>query len=110
MPAKDGQRKAREVGIAERTLKRAKRRAGVKSEQTRDQSQISQWTWKLDVHTYTYGTVGPVGTVGPLEESKGAKGAKDANNANVDNGRTTDLDEAFIARVLADHPELGSES
>ena len=111
VPAKDCQRKAREVGIAEKTLNRAKRRLKVKSEQTRDQSQISQWHWKLEVLPYTYGHVGHVGHLGHLEvEGKKAKEAKEANKANVDNGRTTDLDEARIARVLRDHPDLAGDA
>ena len=106
VPAKDGQRKAREVGIAERTLKRAKRRAGVKSEQLRSQSQIDAWHWKLDVLPYTYGTVGTVGTVGPLE---GAKGAKGANTYEGSNGFAT-TDELDLAdRVLRDHPDLAGD-
>jgi putative DNA primase/helicase len=98
--AKDGQRKAREVGIAEKTLKRAKRRLKVKSEQTRVDGQISQWTWNLEVLPYTYDPLDPLGPLGPLEvESKGAKEAKEANNYKGANGHATDLDEAHVAHI-----------
>jgi len=73
--AKDAQRQAREVGISDRTLKRAKMTARVTSEPSRDDSAISGWIWCLP--TYTNGPLGTVGTVGPL-----AKEAKEANNAN----------------------------
>jgi putative DNA primase/helicase len=100
VPAKDGQRKAREVGIASRTLDRAKRRLKVKSEQTRVEGQIGQWTWNLDVHTYTYGVLGDVGDVGDVDQN-----AKDANNANNANGYMGH-DEAYIERLIADNPDL----
>ena len=44
--AKDVQRQAREDGIAERTLKRAKINARVVSEASRDDSGISGWIWR----------------------------------------------------------------
>jgi AAA domain len=107
VPAKDGQRKAREVGIAERTLKRAKRVAGVISESSRSESQISSWHWKLEVPIYTCGPLGTVGTVGPLGLSKGAKGAKEANNANGNNGHATDAEtQAWAEGLLSRYPHL----
>lgn len=68
-------------GIATRTLKRAKRAAGVHTEQQRndDGSAVSGWIWSLTTRKED-GAVGPLGTVDPLDQgAKGAKGSKVSN-------------------------------
>lgn len=45
--AKDLLRRARDVGISESTLKRAKKRLAVVSEQDRGEGKIAGWTWRL---------------------------------------------------------------
>ena len=81
VPAKDGERQARDIGIAERTLKRARRKLGVLAEQVRSDNGITGWTWKLpDTHTYTHGPLDTLGPLGPL--------AKEANKANKANNAT----------------------
>ena len=77
VPAKDIQRQARETGHSDRTLKRAKNKLGVISEQDRDENRIGGWTWRLP--PYTSGPLDTLGTVGPLD--KGANKAKEANKA-----------------------------
>jgi hypothetical protein len=72
LDAKDVFRQARENGISERTLKRAKRPAG------------------------TVGTVGPLGTQG-----KRAKGANEANDSNGHVELASDEQERLIARMEA---------
>lgn len=83
--AKDATRQARDVGIADRTLKRAKRIAGVTSEASRDDNGFTGWTWALRPINVngTLGTLGTVGPLGPTQEAKEAKGANSSNN----NGR-----------------------
>jgi putative DNA primase/helicase len=67
--AKDAQRQARDIGISDRTLKRAKMSAGVVSEPSRDENGISGWSWSLpESSTYNSGPLGTVGTLGPLDE------------------------------------------
>jgi putative DNA primase/helicase len=86
--ARDAQRQAQDIGISARTLARAKLTAGVKSEQSRDENNISGWVWHLPGQSYTCGTLGIVGTVGTLGRSKDAKDAKKAKVATVtQNGR-----------------------
>lgn len=99
--AKDAQRQAREVGISDRTLKRAKGAAGVISEQDRDDTSITGWIWRLRDPIYTYGPLDPLGTVGLLGQSKEANKSKDAYTATL-NGDA----EAEIERLQAKHPEL----
>jgi len=79
--AKEITKRAREDGITERTLKRAKARAGVVSEQDRTANAITGWTWRLkslDVHVKDDG---PLGTSWPSWPSSPSKGAKSANDA-----------------------------
>ena len=79
LDAKDVHRRARENGISERTLKRAKRPAGVVSESSRADTGISGWRWSL----HSINDLGPLGTVGLLgPQGKGAKRAKGANSSN----------------------------
>jgi hypothetical protein len=61
MDAKEVHRRARENGISERTLRRAKRPAGVVSESSRAETGISGWCWAMK----DLGHVGHVGHVGP---------------------------------------------
>ena len=49
--AKDAQRQAREVGISDSTLKRAKTKLHVASEPIRDDKRVSGWTWQLPSST-----------------------------------------------------------
>lgn len=102
--AKDGQRQARDVGIAQRTLARARKLAGVVSEQSRDDvGGIAGWTWRLQDPINPLGIVGSVGSVGTLGQSQDAKDAKKANNAKAySNGHValaTPEEEARIARL-----------
>lgn len=99
--AKDAQRQARDVGISDSTLKRAKRTAGVISEQDRDDSGITGWIWRLKNPLYTPGPLDPLDTVDPLGQGKKAKKAKDANKTTLDGDA-----EAEIERLQAKHPEL----
>jgi hypothetical protein len=65
MAAKQVKKNAEEAGIADRTLKRAKRELGVRSEKESDGS----WTWSLPDKAAERGrdsTGGILGTVGPL--------------------------------------------
>jgi putative DNA primase/helicase len=95
LEAKDIYRQARENGISERTLKRAKRPAGVVSESSRVDTGISGWRWSIK-------DLGPLGTVGPLgTQGKEAKEAKEANNSNGHVELATDEQERLIARMEA---------
>ena len=47
VPAKDGTAKAREIGISQRTLERARRAAGVVSRPSRNDNGITGWEWSL---------------------------------------------------------------
>jgi putative DNA primase/helicase len=105
VPAKDGQRKAREVGIADRTLKRAKRAAGVVSESSRDDTGFTGWTWRLDPIN-TNGPLGPLGTLGPLGQTQGAKEANSANSANPNGDASTPEVQAWAERLLDDNGDL----
>lgn len=82
LAAKEVVRRAREIGISERTLKRAKRNAKVLSCSERDEAGITAWMWSLDTSVNDDGPLGIVGTVGPLGESQRAKDANEANHAN----------------------------
>ena len=56
--AKDVRRQAQADGISNRTLDRAKVTLQAISEPSRDESNISGWTWRLpDSHSYTSGDV-----------------------------------------------------
>jgi hypothetical protein len=79
--AKEITRQAREVGIAERTLKRAKRTERITSEAVRDDNGFTGWTWTLP-SINDDGPLGILGTVGPLGLTQGAKEAKEANSSN----------------------------
>jgi putative DNA primase/helicase len=80
MQAKEAKRQARQVGIADRTLDRAKRRAGVRSESTRGENGISGWTWSLGDQAYSSGALGVVGALGNQgNHANTANTAKDAN-------------------------------
>jgi hypothetical protein len=78
--AKDALKKARDAGISDRTLKRARSRLRVRAEQVRDEGTIARWQWSLPT-TYDDGLLGTLGPLGPL-----GKGAKEANGANNSNG------------------------
>ena len=82
------QRQAREAGIADRTLRRAKVTLRVVSEQDRSENGITGWNWCLPGHSYTNGHVGHVGHLGHV-----GKMAKEAKNAKVAThiGETTKL-------------------
>lgn len=78
LPAKEVRKRARDDGIADRTLDRSKAKAGVVSEQQRGTNGISQWVWRfkdVDPHIKTPGDVDDVGDVGDLENAKNAKNA-----------------------------------
>lgn len=82
LPAKDVTRKAREVGIADRTLRRAKRAVGVVSEATRDENKaVSAWTWSLATLGNSVGPLGPLAA-----ESKAAHAAQEAYTVNGSDG------------------------
>lgn len=66
--------RARDAGISERTLKRAKKQIGAVSEKGED-----GWSWVLPPDN----PIGTLGTVGTLESVKGAKGAKETTPARV---------------------------
>lgn len=97
--AKEARRQARQVGISDRTLDRAKRRAGVRSESARDENGISGWTWRLlDRPGYTPSDVGDLGDLGAQRNgAKTAKTAKTANNARAPDA--TPAEEAEAARL-----------
>jgi putative DNA primase/helicase len=80
VPAKDVWKRAREVGIAERTLKRAKRNAGAISESTRDINGFAGWAWTLR-STNRDGPLDTLGTLGPLPQGKKANKANSSNGA-----------------------------
>ena len=98
LSAKDVRKRAREDGIADRTLDRAKRTAGVVSKPDRSDAGITSWQWEIATPTtsYTDGDVGVLGDIGVV-----GKVAKVANNANLanNNGRaplsalTADIEE-----------------
>lgn len=99
LDAKDVHRRARDNGISERTLKRAKRSAGVVSESSRAETGISGWRWSIK-------DVGPLGTVGPLGPlGKGAKEANGANNSKVDGNGHVELATAEQEALIARHRE-----
>jgi hypothetical protein len=86
-PAKQARSAARAVGIADRTLDRAKGRLRAKSKSSRDLNGITEWTWERtdkDYLSYTNGVVGVVGDVGDL--GKNAKSAKNVNVATYNQG------------------------
>jgi hypothetical protein len=95
VPAREATKQAREVGIADRTLKRAKRAAGVVSESSRDDNGITGWTWSLEPVKKD----GPLGTIGPLGTLGKTQGAKDANGAKADVGVAGWDDDALQALV-----------
>lgn len=64
--AKEITKQARDVGISDRTLKRAKGPAGVESKSERDENGFSGWKWSLKESSPIYGPLGTVGTVGTL--------------------------------------------
>jgi putative DNA primase/helicase len=98
VPAKEAIRKAREVGISDSTLKRAKRKVGISSEPSRDQNTIGGWTWRLqEAPTYTHGPLDTLDTLDPL--GKEAKGAKGVN-------KTTDIDAAREKREKREKSSL----
>ena len=78
VPAKEATRKAREDGISERTLRRARKAARVRTEQDRGENGISGWLWRLD------DPVNPNGHLGHLGHLPQA--AKVANPANMSKG------------------------
>jgi putative DNA primase/helicase len=101
MNAKDVMKRAREDGLAERTLKRVKRRAGIVSESSRGETGISGWKWAVKEATSPIkgdGPLGPLGTVGAVPQSKETKGAKESNEANGYDGSLTDDDNEAIKR------------
>lgn len=78
--AKDAQRRARDEGISERTLRRAKVALKVLSAPCREGENIAGWMWSLPESSgYTNGHLGHVGHLGHL----GSKAAKEANRAKV---------------------------
>jgi putative DNA primase/helicase len=87
VPAKDAQCKARDEGISDRTLRRARESLGVVTEQTREGDHIACWSWSLPA-AYTNGHLGHVGHLGHLD-SNVANPAKDANTANVQDLRNS---------------------
>lgn len=96
VPAKEATRKAREDGISERTLRRARKAAGVRTEQDRGKNGISGWLWRLDDPINPNGHLGHLGHVGHLPKT-----AKVANTANMSKGSVVsiaDRAEALEAR------------
>lgn len=86
MDAKEIMRRAGQDGISERTLKRAKIKAGAISEPDRDQNKIRGWTWRLgdQIPIKKDGPLDILDPLGPL--AKEAKKANSDKKANV-NGR-----------------------
>lgn len=74
VPAKDVHRQAHEQGISDSTLKRAKRRLNVISEETRNDNRITGWAWRLPAYTSD-----PLDLLEPLDPL--AKETKRANRA-----------------------------
>ena len=67
--AKDIQRQARDVGISDRTLRRAKVSLRVVSEPSHDdENTIRGWSWRLPDQSYTSGHLGHVGHVGHVDQ------------------------------------------
>lgn len=91
--AKEVHKQARDAGISERTLRRAKRPAGVVSESNRAETGIGGWMWRLKDPSIN--PLGHVGHVGHL----GIKVAKEAKVANV-NGN------AIPADITTAHPRV----
>jgi putative DNA primase/helicase len=102
LPAKEVQRKAAADGISDRTLRRAKDKLGVASEQNRSDSGITAWQWTLskssDTSTYTNGHVGHVGHLGHVGQGKTANNAKASTY--VDGPSAIDAD-AELSRIAA---------
>jgi putative DNA primase/helicase len=71
LSAKEVRRRAREDGIADRTLDRAKRAAGVESKPDRSEAGITSWQWQIATPTTSYrtGDVGDVGDLGDVGSS-----------------------------------------
>lgn len=67
VPAKDALRQARDIGLSERTVRRAKATLSVVSEPSKDDDHlVSGWVWRLpDNHSYIPGKVGKVGNLDP---------------------------------------------
>lgn len=82
--AKEVLRKARDEGIAERTLRRASKTLNVLVEQHRGDKSITGWTWSLP--TYTNGNLGNVGSVGNL--GLDGQGGQDGQHGHTQTRRT----------------------
>jgi len=114
LPAKDVQRQARDVGISERTLRRAKATLQVASEASKDDDNtVNSWVWRLPdtlLHSYTPGNLGNVGHLGNVGQV--AQDAQDAQTAGdielaamgdkaiTQSGMDFDADDE-LARILA---------
>lgn len=87
--AKSVRNSAKDAGIADRTLDRAKRNLKVRSEQARDGQTIKGWQWSLPI--YPPGDVDNVGDLGDLDNNaNNANNAKNANTHRPANALTAD--------------------
>ena len=106
-------RRADDLAISERTLKRAKNALKVRSRKTQ-----TGWTCELPAETVKSanrspsGPLGPLGLLGPLEEVKEAKSANSANSASRENVAPLSQDtlslaeEERIEALAARHADL----
>lgn len=75
-PSKHVQAEAREAGISDRTLRRAKAKLRVKATQHREGDKVANWIWELPNTSYTYGHLGHVGHVGHVDPDLGGQGGQ----------------------------------
>jgi putative DNA primase/helicase len=72
VPAKEVRKRAREDGIADRTLDRAKKAAGAVSRSQRSESGITAWSWEIPTSptgTYNSGVLDVLGDLGDVPTS-----------------------------------------
>lgn len=108
--AQDAMKRARDDGITERTLRRAKDKLRVKSQQVRNGDAVSRWVWtKAPINPLGHvGNVGHLGHVGPqVAKAANAANVSNVNNGSVDHRHAPSTDEQDLAeRLLADHEDL----
>ena len=87
LAASEVKQRAERDGIANRTLRRAKTRAGVVSEQARRDDVIRGWVWKLEVPINPDGHLGHLGSSRPPRDLEG----QDGQDGHTNHGATQPL-------------------